>query len=634
MTTGTPTPRKGRPPLRLWPGITLAILLLVGRFGLPLIAPTAAMYGIMGGLAASLLIVLWWLLFSRAPWAERLGAIASLVLAVAAAPAILDESIRNGAMGMLFYLLAVPVLAVVLVAWATSTHRWSTGARRVAMVVAPLLVAGSFALIRTGGFTGDGDSDFHWRWTATPEERLLAQAGEDPVPPPVPAPVVEETLPPQPAVAPGDAAPPAPPSSPEAADSPLPAEVPAALPSVAPAFEAAVWPGFRGPDRNGVAQAAAIATDWAQSPPAELWRRPIGPGWSSFAVQGDRLFTQEQRGEEEVVAAYDLATGEPLWLHRDPVRFWESNAGAGPRGTPTLNGDRVYTFGATGILNALEAGDGAPIWSRDVANDTGKKVPGWGFASSPLVVDDLVVIGAAGRLAAYDLSTGELRWLGPEGGWGYASPQLETIDGVTQILLLNGAGAIGVAPQDGGLLWMHEWHGDGILQPSLTADGDILIGTATGMGEGAGIGTRRIAIDQVGTEWTIAERWTSTGLKPYFSDFVVHEGYAYGFDGSILACISLENGERQWKGGRYGHGQLVLLPEQDLLLVLSERGEVALVAAAPDGFTELARFPVIEGKTWNHPVLAGDLLLVRNGEEMVALRLPPPDPSLESAAGR
>ena len=156
------------------------------------------------------------------------------------------------------------------------------------------------------------------------------------------------------------------------------------------------------------------------------------------------------------------------------------------------------------------------------------------------------------------------------------------------------------------------------MQPALTADGDILISTAGGAG---GVGTRRLAVTHGPGGWTIEERWTSRGLKPYFNDFVVHEGHAFGFDGSILACIDLEDGTRVWKGGRYGHGQLFLLPDQDLLLVLSEDGELALVAAASDQFTELARFPALDGKTWNHPVLVGDLLLVRNGQEMVAFRL-------------
>jgi hypothetical protein len=195
-----------------------------------------------------------------------------------------------------------------------------------------------------------------------------------------------------------------------------------------------------------------------------------------------------------------------------------------------------------------------------------------------------------------------------------------TIGGVAQVLLMSGAGVTSVAPTDGTLLWEHEWTESGmsIVQPALAANGDVLVTGGDAMG---GLGLRRIAVAHGSAGWTLEERWTSAGLKPYFNDFVVHKGHAFGFDGSILASVDLEDGKRTWKGGRYGHGQLVLLPDQDLLLVLSEEGELALVAAASDKFTELARFKAIEGKTWNHPVLVGDVLLVRNGEEMAAFRL-------------
>ena len=286
------------------------------------------------------------------------------------------------------------------------------------------------------------------------------------------------------------------------------------------------------------------------------------------------------------------------------------------RATPTLSEGRVYTFGATGILNALDIGDGAVVWSRNAASDTNPSVPTWGFASSPFVVDDVVIVAVAGALVAYDLATGDPRWLGPDGGDGYSSPHLVTIDGVAQTLLMSGSGVTSVAPADGKLLWEHPWpRGGRIVQPALTADGDVLISA------GEGFGMRRIAVADGPNGWTIEERWTSIRLKPYFNDSVVHDGHAFGFDGSILACVDVEDGNRKWKGGRYGHGQLVLLADQDLLLVLSEKGELALVAAAPDQFTEFARFPAIEGKTWNHPVLVGDVLLVRNGREMAAFRL-------------
>ena len=570
--TGEGTPRK---PLRLWPGVTIAILVSLARFALPIVVPVpeAMMYAVLSGFFGGLAVIVWWLFFSRAPWVERVGALILMVVALYATSHVVHMSIAGGMMGMMLYIFAIPVLSIALVVWAVASRRLSAGPRRAWMVVSMLLACGVFTVIRTGGLSASGDSDFHWRWTQTPEERLLARAGDEP----------------------------------------------AARAATPGAMTDADWPGFRGPHRNGIVSGVRIETNWVASPPVEIWRRPIGPGWSSFAVHGDFLYTQEQRGDDEVVSCYKVTTGEPVWRHGDATRFWESNAGAGPRATPTLSNGRVYTLGGTGILNAIDAADGAVAWSRNAASDTGSKVPGWGFASSPLVVDDVVIAATAGRLVAYDLATGNRRWLGPADGWGYSSPHLATIDGVAQILLLNGAGAISVAPADGTLLWQHKWPGDGIVQPALTADGNVLIGTGSGMS--GGIGMRRIAVALGPGGWTVEERWTSIGLKPYFNDFVVHDGHAFGFDGILLSCIDLADGARKWKGGRYGQGQLVLLPEQGLLLVLSEQGELALVRAAPDQFTELARLPAIEGKTWNHPVLVGDVLLVRNAEEMAAFRL-------------
>jgi outer membrane protein assembly factor BamB len=361
-----------------------------------------------------------------------------------------------------------------------------------------------------------------------------------------------------------------------------------------------------------------IETDWSASPPVELWRRPIGPGVSSFAVNDDLLYTHEQRGDDEVVACYNVTTGEPVWMHRDSARFWDAHVAAGPRATPALSEGRVYTFGATGILNALDANDGAVVWSRNAASDTDMKLPTWGFVSSPLVVNGLVIVHA-GKLVAYELATGNPRWFGPAKRGSYSSPHLLTIDEVPQIVLLNHAGATSLAPADGKLLWEHPWPGLGIVQPAVTADGDLLISMIDSMA--APIGMQRIAVANGSGGWTVEKRWSSNALKPSFSPFVVHQGHAFGFDGSILACIDVKDGKRKWKGGRYGSGQLVLLPDQDLLLVVSEKGELALVAATSEQFKELARFPAIEGKTWNYPVLVGDVLLVRNGQEMAAFRL-------------
>ena len=604
---------KQGPGLRIWPGVVLVVLIAVSGFVVPRLVPEAGALAILGPALGGLLIGLWWLLFSRAAWVERLGAIALAVGAVAAAYRLVHISIATAGMGMLLAILAIPVMGMALVAWAAATRNLSTLTRRVSMVATMLLAGLSFTLLRTGGLGGDGQLDLHWRWTLSPEERLLAQAANAPA---LPKPLATA----EPAVVE--------PAAPEEKATVIPQskagakrDEPAATPTLTASVEtAAVWPGFRGPQRDSVIRGASFDTNWAVTPPVEMWRQPVGPGWSSFAVSGDLAYTQEQRGEDEIVSCYNLTTGEAVWRHQDKARFWESNGGAGPRGTPTLSGGRVYTLGGTGIVNVLSAVDGSLVWTRNAAVDTGARTPMWGFAGSPLVLDDLVVVAASGRLVAYELATGAPRWFGPKvGGGGYSSPHLVSVSGVPQIVLLRGGGAIAVAPKDGALLWEHAWEeGASIVQPGLAENGDILLAGADASG---GSGIRRLALSQGASGWTVETRWTTRGLKPYFNDFVVHKGHAYGFDGSILSSISLTDGKRTWKGGRYGGGQMMLLADQDLLLVSSEEGDIALVSATPGEFREVARFKALEGKTWNHPVLAGDVLLVRNAEEMVAFRL-------------
>jgi len=365
-----------------------------------------------------------------------------------------------------------------------------------------------------------------------------------------------------------------------------------------------------------------IDVDWEAAPPALLWRRSVGPGWSSFAVGDDRVYTQEQRGERESVASYDLATGNPVWKHSWEARFFEAMGGVGPRATPLLDGETIHVMGATGVLSALTAADGRVLWSRQLTELAGSspesgetRVPIWGFSGSPLLVDGVLIVAASGRLMGFEPDTGELVWAAADGGPSYSSPVLVDLNGVPQVVLLHDAGAVSVVPEDGSVLWEHEWSGASLVQPAALSEGSILVSAD----EGKGI--RRLNLGNSGDSWEATEAWTSKRLKPNFNDFVVHEGHAYGFDGGILASVELDAGTRRWKGGRYGHGQLVLLPDQDLLLVVSERGEVALVRASPDGFEELALFEAIEGKTWNHPVLVGDILLVRNAQEMAAFRL-------------
>ena len=590
--------------LRMWPAAIIIALQLIGMFVVPSLIEDAGPVPIMAVVAGGALLLLWWLLASGAPWLERVAVLVPMALAVPVLPFLAHPSIAGAGQDMLIKILPVPLMMWGLAAWAALTRRSSTLTRVAALLVAIVVSCVPLLVTRTNGVGGSVGFDVRWRWTPTSEDLLLAQNEPDP-PPPAAAPVAPAPVAPKAPEAPSPKAP----EAPQALKAPVEQAV-RAVP--------AEWPGFRGAERDGVAHGVLINTDWTTTPPVQMWRRAVGPGWSSFAVQGDLLYTQEQRGDDEIVGCYRVSTGEPVWRHRDPVRFYESNGGAGPRATPTLYGDRVYAHGATGVLNALNARTGKKIWSRDVAADTGRAVPEWGFASSPLIVDDIVVVAAAGTLAAYDLASGAPRWKGPSYGGSYSSPHLATFDGVKHIILLGGPGVVSMGV-DGTKLFEYKWEPGPITQPALTADGDILVNTISMTG---GMGTRRLHVTKGAGGWNVEERWTSNGLKPYFNDLVVHKGNAYGFDNNILSSINLETGARNWKGGRYGNGQMVLLPEQDLLLLTSEDGEAVLVSATPEAHKEIARFPVLSGKTWNHPVVIRDVLLVRNGEEMAAFRLP------------
>ena len=556
--------------LRLWPGVLIVILQWLARFVLPIIAPNTMVIGVFAGLSGGLAIAVWWIFFSRATRTERWGAIVLITGALFGTSYLLDNSIATANMGLMFLMYSIPVMSLAFVTWAVLTRYFSGPARRATMIITIVLTSGLWIFLRTNGMDGDGRHDLAWRWAKTHEDRLLAQPGNT-------APVL-----------------------------------PPATASTGPETE---WPGFRGATRDGIVHGVRIRTDWSVSPPVEMWRRAVGPGCSSFAVHGNLLYTQEQRGEYEIVSCYDLTSGNPVWQHQDKARFYDSHAGPGPRSTPALSEDHIYTLGATGILNVLDARDGSLIWSRNAATDTGVKVLNWGFTSSPLVAGKIVIVALSGKLAAYDTADGKQLWVGPDGGSSYSSPQLLTINGVNQVIMMSGTGVISVDPENGSTLWEYPWEtGNSILQPSRIENGDLLVSAELKS-------VRRISVNREGAQWKINDSWTSPEMMVNFNDFVIHKGYAYGFDGPSIACMDLRDGKRLWRGGRY-RGLTLLLADQDLILLLSEKGELALVRASPDKFTELSLFPAIKGKTWNHPVLAGNIMLVRNAEEMAAFRLP------------
>jgi outer membrane protein assembly factor BamB len=366
---------------------------------------------------------------------------------------------------------------------------------------------------------------------------------------------------------------------------------------------------------------------------------PIGAGWSGFAACGDHAVTLEQRGEEEVVSCRSVATGEPVWAVPVRARHETVLGGVGPRSTPTIRDGIVYTTGATGWLHAIEGATGKVAWKKNVVADLGLDAQAhaaavtWGRAGSPLVTESLVIVpgggpllkpGPDGRravsLVAYDRATGERRWTAGGDQISYVTPELATVAGREVLLAVNESRVVAYDPADGRELWGFDWPGHSnsdatCSQARVLPDGRIFIS------KGYGIGAAVFAAAAGAGQPAFTAAWRQPGtLKTKFTNVVVHEDHAYGLSDGILECVRLADGERRWKQGRYGQGQVLRVG--GLLVVQAESGEVVLVDCSAERHVERARLAALDGQTWNNLALVGDKLLVRNAEEAACYELP------------
>ncbi len=377
------------------------------------------------------------------------------------------------------------------------------------------------------------------------------------------------------------------------------------------------FPQFLGPDRNAIITSIKLNTDWQNNPPKLVWKQPIGAGWSGFAVVGNSAITQEQEDEWEKVVCYDFLTGKEKWTHRDKARYYTALGQLGPRATPTIDGNLVYTVGATGILNCLDFETGKQIWSTNIFEENRAKAPPWGVSVSPLVLDELVIVSAGGAVA-YDKKTGEIAWTGQRVKSAYSSPVLLTLAGIEQVVLFDQGLITSHEPTTGKLLWKQSWPAnvECAAQPTPLPGDKLLVSTAYGVGAKL----FQISRSNPAQEFNVNLLWESIRFKAKFTTIIYYEGYLYGLDDGIFTCIDPSDGTRQWKRGRYGHGQTLLI--SDVLLVLTESGEIVLLEPNPEAHKELARLPALAGQTWNNPALVGNYLLVRNSREAACYRLP------------
>lgn len=585
--TKQPAPGSGKTfrSLRAWPALLLAVLLAACRYGPRVSTDAAAKYwmvAVFGPLLCCLLLIIWWLAASRATWRERVFGFLGLIAGATITVVLAHPSMRGP--GTTYF--TVPLGFFVFALAATWSRKSAPGVRS---PLAVLLGVAGFAVtlfLRADGMMGDYKFAFQPRWTQTAEETMLAAHN--------------------------------PKALPAAAAT---ASAQSDLASLTNALAHPEWPEFRGPGHTGRSLAPKISTDWSTHPPKELWRIQVGPGWSSFTVAGRMLFTQEQLGPKEAVVCCDADSGKEIWKTEVDARLEDPMGGPGPRATPTLANGALYVTGGTGSFLKLNPATGEIFWKKDLTQVSGSKVPMWGFSCSPLVTGPLVVVYGGGSaekgLLAFDSASGELRWSAPCPINSYSSPQVNSMLGEDSVLMPSASGLEVLDPSSGKTRLDYEWKIPQYraLQPLVIGSDTVLLPT------GMSMGTRALRLKKTNGQYTAEEVWTSRQLKPDFVDLVSYQNHAYGNDGGMLTCLDLQTGERKWKGGHYGKGQILLLENSGVLLILSEQGQVVLVAADPKEHRELASFQALKGKSWNHPVLVGDRLYVRNSEEAAAYKV-------------
>ena len=567
-------------PLRIWPVIVLLVAMVGLRFA-PSLAEDESMLlmvvGILGPVVAGLAILVWWIAFSRATRSERLIGFLGAIAIAAIAMALSHKSMAGP--GMIFATIPLGTaafgIAAVLFGRVLSTKR--------ALLV--LLVAtcgfGFSTLLATKGMWGHGSMDWYWRWEKTAEQNLLAN---------------RETLPKE-------------------------SMANVASTEVEQWLSDPQWSQFRGNQQASRQNGLQFSTDWSANPPEELWRVPVGPGWSSFVVAGNLLFTQEQLGDNETVVCYSAESGKEIWKQEIESRFYDPLGGPGPRATPTLAHGGLFVMGANGELQRLDPKTGEHIWTADIREVADREPPAWGFSSSPLVTDDCVIVHAGGAdekgTLAFDIETGNLKWSTAAGDHSYSSPQSWSYEGKQYVLMLTNTGLNVLDAQSGESQLDYDWPYGGyrVLQPQIFDGNCVLLATQE-------MGTRLIRLVPSDSGFSAEEVWTCQQFKPDFNDFVIHEGHLYGFDGKIFASVDLKTGKRNWKGGRYGKGQVLLLANSGALLIITEKGEAVVIPTDPTGHRELTKLQVLHARTWNHPVVVNDRLYVRNSEEAACYRLP------------
>lgn len=393
------------------------------------------------------------------------------------------------------------------------------------------------------------------------------------------------------------------------------------------------WPQFRGPNGDGISLETGLLASWPAGGPPVLWKIPLGEGFSQVVVAKDRLYAFYGQGNDEVAAALDAVTGKQLWRVRIDDKY-RSDQGNGPRSTPTVDGDLVYVLSGSGKLAALRSANGQTAWAHDLRGEYGARMPDWGISTSPLVEGDLLLVNVGGTgnksVIAFDKITGKLVWTSQSGGAGYSAPIGITVRGVRQVIVFAADSVLSLAPKDGKLLWQVPWKTDydvNAAAPIFFPPDKLFI--SSGYDTGAALFQIKVT---GGNQVSAAEIWRSRGMKNTFSTSILHNGTLYGFDKETLKALDAASGEERWKQRGLGHGSMILAGGN--LIVLSDKGTLALLEATPREYKQLGAIRVLEGKCWTAPTLANGRLYLRNEEHLIALDWNAPKGAVPAETGK
>ncbi len=379
------------------------------------------------------------------------------------------------------------------------------------------------------------------------------------------------------------------------------------------------WPQWRGPRQDGISRETGIFDQWPEKGPAELWRAPLGSGFSAVSVVGERAFTLYGTSDGEFAAAISVADGKPLWRSRLGDLLKNDSYGDGPRATPAVDSGRVYALSGNGALRCLDAADGHAVWGCDLLDKFGGKPPEYGFAASPVVMGDMLVVVVGARnsksLAAFDKANGTVLWTALDDKIGYSTPREVAIDGVRQIIVLMGEALVSVSPKDGKEYWRQEWKTE--LDANVATP--VISGNRLFISTGYSTGCALFELSVPDGKPAAKKVWANKEMKNYFSTSVLVDGYLYGFNNTKLTCLDFRTGKPKWKAGGFNRGSLIAADGK--LIIYGDQGLLALAEISPDSYKELAKFKFCDERTWTVPTLSGGRLFLRNEKELACLKL-------------